>query len=386
MVSREGEGEPAKISSMPSKKDARQLNTPFRFNGFNMPHYTQVPDQVFDELLPVLSGAELKVLLYICRRTFGFKKDSDNISLNQMLNGISRKDGTQLDGGTGLSKPTLLRALKGLKAKNIIITQRRKGVVEGDLATNYRLFIKDTPGKKMNQGEAQNFTTPPGSDFDHQQETVDQETEAALIEALRSFGIDKQTVVRLVKNHDSSFILQKIEYVTYLQEDQPEKVKNPRGWLLKAIEDDYDPPAGYRPQADRKRESAEKDIRADMTKKQQERLQQVLDDAAEKRKEKEEKALQALQEQYGTTDVDIELWQTILDELKESVGGLTYASAKAVNLLTIEDDIAFFAAKNKFSVDKINENSIGDLLADMFRKRGYDLKDMKPVIMKESVL
>jgi hypothetical protein len=29
-----------------------------------------VPDQLFDELLVELSGAELKVLLYIIRRTF----------------------------------------------------------------------------------------------------------------------------------------------------------------------------------------------------------------------------------------------------------------------------------------------------------------------------
>ena len=80
--------------SMPPKKKATQVNTPFRFAGFSAPRYTQVPDQLFDELLSVLTGAELKVLLYICRRTFGFKKDSDNISINQMLNGIRRKDGT----------------------------------------------------------------------------------------------------------------------------------------------------------------------------------------------------------------------------------------------------------------------------------------------------
>ena len=55
-----------------------------------------------------LSGAEVKVMLYIFRRTLGFKRYADNISLNQLLNGIVRRDGTRLDHGTGLSKSTLL--------------------------------------------------------------------------------------------------------------------------------------------------------------------------------------------------------------------------------------------------------------------------------------
>ena len=48
---------------------------PYIFRGFDSPNYTQVPDILFDERMAHLSGAELKVLLYIIRRTFGFKKD-----------------------------------------------------------------------------------------------------------------------------------------------------------------------------------------------------------------------------------------------------------------------------------------------------------------------
>ena len=83
------------------KNSARDL---FHFQGFRSPRYTQVPDEVFDEFMPHLSGAELKVLLYIIRRTFGFKKESDNISLQQLLHGITTAEGTVLDRGTGLSK------------------------------------------------------------------------------------------------------------------------------------------------------------------------------------------------------------------------------------------------------------------------------------------
>jgi hypothetical protein len=61
---------------------------PFRFEGSSAPNYTQVPDALFDVLLPEGTESELKVLLYIIRRTYGFKKDSDSISLGQMVDGF----------------------------------------------------------------------------------------------------------------------------------------------------------------------------------------------------------------------------------------------------------------------------------------------------------
>jgi hypothetical protein len=55
-------------------KMGRVLMSKERFPGFLKPNYTQVPDVILDELMANLTGAELKVLLYIVRRTFGFQK------------------------------------------------------------------------------------------------------------------------------------------------------------------------------------------------------------------------------------------------------------------------------------------------------------------------
>jgi hypothetical protein len=85
-----------------------------RFAGFRKPHYTQVPDELFDELLPELTGAELKILLYVVRRTLGWKKDGDYISLTQLTRGIRRADGTVTDRGTGLSRETAVTAAREL--------------------------------------------------------------------------------------------------------------------------------------------------------------------------------------------------------------------------------------------------------------------------------
>jgi phage replication O-like protein O len=111
------------------------------FQGFQSPNYTQVPDEVFDELMGRLSGAEFKVLMYIIRRTFGFKKQADNISLSQIADGITTKTGKVLDHGTGLGKTSVARALQSLEEKNIIVRYRRQSHERGYEATTYALNL-----------------------------------------------------------------------------------------------------------------------------------------------------------------------------------------------------------------------------------------------------
>ncbi len=115
------------------------------FQGFSSPNYTQVPDQLFDHLLPDLSEAELKVLLYIVRRTFGFKKDSDKISLRQLSSGIVSRDGRVLDHGTGLSKSGVTKALLSLRKRGILIRTKNSDSIRGDTPTTYRLRMVGEP-------------------------------------------------------------------------------------------------------------------------------------------------------------------------------------------------------------------------------------------------
>jgi phage replication O-like protein O len=145
-----------------------------RFSGFISPRYTQVPDELFDDLMSHLSGAELKVLLYIIRRTFGFKKDVDNISLNQICKGITTRDGEVLDKGTGLSQQSVITALKGLLEKNAIVAKRRSSKEKGYESTTYSLHLIPfsnnlmTPSPKMREALLQKVDI---------QETVIQQTD-----------------------------------------------------------------------------------------------------------------------------------------------------------------------------------------------------------------
>ncbi len=157
------------------------------FGGYSKPNYTMVPDELFDRQLPYLTGSQLKVLLYIIRRTFGFKKDTDSISLSQICTGIRTRDGQVLDRGTGLSRRHVVAATRALDEMGIIRCERRQSLDKGFESTVYSLNLSselsDTLGTKGNQGASSQKSLGPGDKKElalvpkrNQQETVVQET------------------------------------------------------------------------------------------------------------------------------------------------------------------------------------------------------------------
>jgi hypothetical protein len=62
-------------------------------NGLPPPNYTQVPNVLFDVLMRELGHAELRVLLVAVRKTFGYHKERDAISITQFMTytGLSRQ-------------------------------------------------------------------------------------------------------------------------------------------------------------------------------------------------------------------------------------------------------------------------------------------------------
>ena len=121
------------------RKDNKQ---DFFFDGIESPNGTIFPDGLIDQVMPFLSPAEWKVCTYIIRRTFGWKKESDDISLDQICNGIVKRDGSRLDYGTHLDKKTTIRALRGLESKGVITTRRNFSQRRGFEATTYSLRFR----------------------------------------------------------------------------------------------------------------------------------------------------------------------------------------------------------------------------------------------------
>jgi phage replication O-like protein O len=226
------------------------------FPGFQFPNTTQIPNEVFDSLMPHLSGGELKVLLYICRRTFGFRKDSDSISLTQISKGITTKAGRVLDQGTGLSKRHVINALKALEKRNIITVTRKvdeTGLNEVNAYSLNLLAMGGGVGTKSPQGVVK--STSPGvvnspspgvvnssasTKQREQNKEVQKKDIVVVTQDLENFGIAKSAVTKLLQDYPVQYIKEKLEMAKGLVAAGSCLVsQNPAGWLRRAIEEDY---------------------------------------------------------------------------------------------------------------------------------------------------
>jgi len=137
------------------------------FGGVDTINGTQIPDAYFDEVMAPLGPSAFMVLMYIARRTFGFKRYSDQISLDQICHGIVTRDGRRLDHGTGLAKSTVVLALDRLVAFGVIRKQRNDDPQGGQLANTYQIVFKNPgvtspPPLSENQtGAVRNSDPPP---------------------------------------------------------------------------------------------------------------------------------------------------------------------------------------------------------------------------------
>jgi len=152
-------------SSKSSVPDCRRPgNTHIR--RFKVPSHTQVPNEIFDELMHDLSGAEFKVLCYIARRTYGFHRMEDSISLKQICDGILTRDGRRLDHGTGLARSTAVVAIRGLVNRGLILavrsreTSTRPGAGERFEVNRYRIVVEESDDCREDSTEGGPKTGP----------------------------------------------------------------------------------------------------------------------------------------------------------------------------------------------------------------------------------
>ena len=78
--------------------------------------------RLLDSYMHLLNGSETRVLLFILRRTWGFQKNSDTMSIEQIANG-----GGKIGTGTGLSYRQVVTSLHKLEDKGFITIRTRKG-------------------------------------------------------------------------------------------------------------------------------------------------------------------------------------------------------------------------------------------------------------------
>jgi phage replication O-like protein O len=364
------------------------------FPGFQFPTTTPVPDEVFDVLMPQLSGAELKVLLYICRRTFGFKKDSDSISLHQIATGITTRDGRVLDGGTGLSKRHVQRALKVLEKKHIITVTRKVDETGLNEVNTYSLNILERrsgvgtksphPRDNMSPGVGTSRSggvgTPASTTTNREQETVRQETDnvvVAVSQELEQFGIAKSAVAKLIQHYPAAYIREKLEMAKGLASVGSALVsQNPAGWLRKAIEEDYAPPRIS--QRHRQRHIREKkdatpvhgEPRAQHRPK--EEYRQVKEEASSEAAETTEQHSPQPVGEDGLTTADV--WSKALEKLKEALPlGEAESRLRGTTLVQVTDTKAKILVPSAFAIAWLERRLYGQIAKAIKGVVGKDL-------------
>lgn len=151
---------------MTSKNDSTQ-------NMITEPNYTQIPNVIFDYWMSVLTPAEFKVLLCICRKTFGWQKKRDRISLRQ------------IEKMTGLGKSSIIKNVEKLIELSLVIKIKSKDEFDGSDAPNqYEINVVSTEESVKNRGGSilrihppvHSEYTPPVHSVDTQKKDITKET------------------------------------------------------------------------------------------------------------------------------------------------------------------------------------------------------------------
>lgn len=177
--------------------------------------------------------------------------------------------------------------------------------------------------------------------------------------------------MQLAQRYNRDRIFEKIEYLAYLREHDPDRVKKPSGWLRRAIEEDYAAPEGYKSPAERVVEAAEVQRQAEAREQAIEAQRQREEEKREQRRRQEEARRAALQAQYGTTQDELDLWQQVLEEFERSMPASTFQMSVANTvLLSLRDGQALIGLPNPLARDWVENRLTAKIRRTLSSYRG----------------
>ena len=128
---------------MPAQTD--HLNA--TFPGFDLPeqNWFKMPDAWTDITAEMSSIAELKVVEYVFKHTWGYQEYGlkKRITIDEFRNGRKRGDGSRMDRGTGLSKQSVITGLKSAV---------KRGLLEEEVDGSDRARVKKCYSLRMRNG------------------------------------------------------------------------------------------------------------------------------------------------------------------------------------------------------------------------------------------
>lgn len=132
---------------MPENTDTSVLHTPF--TGFSRPesNFFKLPNEWIDITADIDNIAELKVVQYILRHTWGYQEYGikKHITIDEFIRGRKRKDGSRMDSGTGLSE---------MSVRNGITKALEHGFIEAIVDDSDKARVKKYYSLKMQKDES----------------------------------------------------------------------------------------------------------------------------------------------------------------------------------------------------------------------------------------
>lgn len=213
--------------------------------GVTAPNFTQIPNVFLDYWMAHLSGGEFKVLAAISRRTFGWHKTKDKISLSQIMK------------ATGMSRRGVIKSIALLEEKKLVICTRNQSDEHGCTANTYQILVNEHP-KVSQSAQASALSAPPprelsapplGNSVYQQKKPLTKEREqpprecaevqeksVVVVPSFFSYiGGEAEVYEKLLK----LFNVDQIEAAVGLMIVQGEEPSNLFGWLRGAIQDGW---------------------------------------------------------------------------------------------------------------------------------------------------
>lgn len=409
------------------------------FNGFARPEQSwfRMPNNWTDITAGITSLAELKLVEYVLKHTWGYQEYeiTKHITIDEFMSGRRRKDGSRIDRGTGLSKPSVISGLKSAVANGYL----RVEVDDTDKARvkkYYRLRMAGEPIQTAQEAESppplspgpvaeetsaetapkgeglRSFTSdvknlyPDVKNVDssgkeslqrsekdnlerqQQTETTNNNTRADadndVVVALLNRGISRTVARRLARNFPEAYIASKQEYLDFLLAERPHEVKKPAAWLRKAIEDDYSAPDGFISREERQRQADEEKRRnqAVLAAQERERAQRAAD---EKRRAAQHAAQrQQLHRRYGTTAEDLAFWETARTDLSYTTKGSLHAAIATAEILKVTDDRVILGVRHRFHFQQLEHPGYQAALRRTFKQVARRPLALEVVLLEET--
>lgn len=153
-----------------------------------IPNAFQIPNSVIDELLAKLTCAELKCYLFVVRKTKGWNKEFDNISVSQFME------------VTGLSNRSVITACESLVEMGLL--ERSGG--ERKLNTySVKAFEISQAGEKSSSDETGEKTSPTGENFSQ----TGEKSSSDLVKKVHTQNNNKNTIQNNNKKNTKKSVL-----------------------------------------------------------------------------------------------------------------------------------------------------------------------------------